>query len=182
MNYLNYLDIFPDDVIIKILDTRCNDIERELNKLQYKLEWFKEGLEGFTIEKKSDLELKEELEEYVLYNNNYTRSYNNRYTINFNNIKYCSNNYLYETIYEGVCVMSYRIIYLDDDGEIEEYSLFESDLVRNPTILDLLRFTTRYIDDDEDHLFADGFSVLEKASRVDKQGLNYDTISLYLDF
>jgi len=180
MNYLNYLDVFPDDVIIKILDKRCDDIEYELNRLEYKMEWFKEGLEGFTIEKKSELELKEELEEYVLYNNNYTRSYNNRYTIYFDNISYCSDNYLYETIYEGECIMSHEILYFDDAGEIEEFALFESYLIRNPTMLDLLRFTSMYVDKNEDHHFAEGFDVKEKASRVDENGIKYDTISLFM--
>jgi len=73
----------------------------------------------------------------------------------------------------------YTIIYYDDEGEIDDYSLFEKSII-NPTMFDLLRFTSHYIDEDTHHHFVEGFDLKEKASRIDKDGNQYDTISLSL--
>jgi hypothetical protein len=177
---MNYLEIFPDDVIIKILDTRCDDIERDIDRLYYKLSCIKNSVEGLSIDKKSTEQFEEELEEYVRNNEIYEEGFNGRYTIYFDNLSYCSNEYLYDIIFNGECIMSHTILYFDDNGEIEEYALFESDVIRNPIMLDLLRFTSNYVDEDENHHFVEGVEIKKKASRIDKDGNQYDTISLFL--
>ena len=176
---MNYLDIFPDDVIIKILDTRCDDIERDIYRLFYKLSCIDNSLEGLSIEKKSKKQLDEEIAEYARNNEKYDEGFNGRYNIYFDNLHYCCENYLYKIIYHGKCVMKHTILYFDNNGEIEEYALFESDIIKNPIMLDLLRFTSNYVDEDEDHHFVESFEVKEKASRINN-GTQYDTISLSL--
>ena len=177
---MNYLDVLPEDVIIKILDSRCDVIERDIYKLRCKLDSVKNRVRGLSIDKKSKEQFKEELEDYARDGEKYEEGFNGRYTIYFDNLSYCSKDYLYDTIYNGECIMSYTILYFDNNGDIEEYALFESDVITDPTMLDLLQFTSKYVDDDEDHHFVEGFDIEKMASRIDENGVKYDTISLYL--
>lgn len=177
---MNYLDVLPEDVIIKILDSRCDVIERDIYRLIFKLDCIENRVEGLSINKKSKEQFEEELKDYARDGEKYDEGFNGRYNIHFDNLSYCSNDYLYDTIYNGECIMSHTILYFDDNGEIEEYALFESDVIKNPIMLDLLQFTSKYVDDDEDHHFAEGVDIKKMASRIDKDGNQYDTISLYL--
>jgi len=175
----NYLNLLPEDLVVKILDKRCDDIQNDLDKLEYKLMWFEDKIEGLSITKKTPYELEKELQEYIDNGEEYQGGLNNKYDIYFGNLQYSSTHYLYETIYIGKVVMSYTIIYYDDEGEIDDYSLFEKSII-NPTIFDLLRFTSHYIDEDTSHRFVEGFDLKKKASRIDKDGNQFDTISLSL--
>ena len=175
----NYLNLLPDDLVVKILDKRCDDIERDIYRLYYKLSCIENSVEGLSIDKKSKEQFEEELEDYERDGEKYDEGFNGRYNIYFDNLSYCSKDYLYDTIYNGECIMSHTILYFDDNGEIEEYSLFESDVIKNPKMLDLLRYTSHYIDEDTHHHFVEGFDVKEKASRIN-DGIYYDVISLYL--
>jgi len=177
---MNYLDIFPDDVIIKILDTRCDEIERDIYRLFYKLRCIDNNLEGLSIEKKSKEQFEEELEDYARDGEIYEEGFNGRYNIHFDNLSYCCENYLYKIIYHGECVMKHTILYFDDNGDIEEYALFESDVITDPIMLDLLRFTSNYVDEDTHHHFVEGYDIEDEASRKNENGDKYDTVSLSL--
>ena len=183
---MNYLDIFPDDVIIKILDTRCDDIERDIYKLRCKLDSVKNSVKGLSIEKKSKEQLDEELEYSTRNggdnedNEDNEEGFNGRYNIYFDNLHYSCENYLYNTIYYGECIMKHTIIYYDDNYDIEDYALFESEVIRNPIMLDLLRFTSKYVDEDTHHRFVEGYDIEDDASRKDENGDIYDTVSLSL--
>ena len=176
---MNYLDLLPEDLIVKILDKRCDDILYDLNKLECKLMLFEDKIDGLSITKKTPYELEKELQESLDNGEDEYEGGFNKYDIYFGNLQYDSHYYLYETIYNGNVVMSYTIIYYDDEGEIDDYSLFEKSII-NPTMFDLLRFTSNYVDEDEDHRFVEGFDLEKKSSRVDKDGNQYDTISLSL--
>ena len=78
---MNYLDIFPDDIIIKILDSRCDAIEKDIYILFYKLSCIENSVEGLSIEKKSYLQLQEEIAEYARNNEEYEGGFNDRYNI-----------------------------------------------------------------------------------------------------
>jgi len=75
---MNYLELLPNDLVVKILDKRCDDIENNLNKLEYKLMWFEDSLEGFSITKKTPLELQKELQECLDNGEEYEGGLNNK--------------------------------------------------------------------------------------------------------
>jgi len=177
---MNYLDVLPEDVIIKILDSRCDVIERDIYKLRCKLDSVKNTVKGLSIDKKSKEQFKEEIAEYARNNEKNEEGFNGRYNIHFDNLSYCCENYIYNTIYHGECVMKHTILYFDDNGEIEEYALFESDVITDPIMLDLLRFTSNYVDEDTHHHFVEGYDIEDKASRKNENGDKYDTVSLSL--
>jgi len=157
MNYINYLDIFPDDVIIKIFDTRCDDIEEEIDRLENNNEYFLEQFEDLIITKKTDDEL-DELDEDREEN---TLNYNDKYNIEYGEYTYCCDIFLFDTICIGEVIFVLHLCdYINDpDDEI----IIESDVKINPTMFDLIYFTSSNYSIENRHPYIEGFNILPES-------------------
>jgi len=158
---MNYFDIFPDDVIIKIFDKRCDDIEEEIYRLENNNEYFLEMFKYLSIIKKTDEEIIETLKEYdeeeipIL-------SFHYKYNINYDEYSYCCDTFLFDTIYIGNVIFVLHLCdYINNpDNKI----IFQSDVKINPVMFDLIYFTSCHYIIENTHPYIEGFNILKEGS------------------
>jgi hypothetical protein len=154
---MNYLDIFPDDVIIKIFDKRCDDIEEEIDRLENNNEYFIQLFDDLSITKKTDDELDEldDREENTL-------NYNDKYNIEYGEYTYCCDIFLFDTICIGEVIFVLHLCdYINDP---DDYNVIESDITTNPTMFDLIYFTSSNYIIENRHPYIEGFNILGEGS------------------
>jgi len=150
---MSYFDIIDDDLIVKILDIRCNDIENIVTILENDMSRLSFELGFLTIE----LKTKDELDEYDLDDYNY----NNKYNINYGEFTYCSDIYLFKIIfYGGVIFVS--TIYEDFINDQDNYKVVLSEFFINPTMFQLVIFTAISNNLESSHPYIEGVNVLSK--------------------
>jgi hypothetical protein len=147
---MSYFDIIDEDLIVKILDIRCNDIEYMIHKLEYNINYGSFELGFLTIKLKTTHEFDKDH-----YN------YNDKYNINYGSFIYCSDIFLFKIIYYGrVIFVSY--IYEDYINDLHHYEVVISEIFINPTMFILVLFTAISNNFKTSYPYIDGFNILSK--------------------
>jgi len=149
---MSCFDIIDHDLIVKILNIRCNDIENVLTTLENDMSCLLFQLEFLTIELKTT-------HSYDPYDYNY----NDKYNINYGKFTYSSNIYLFKIIYYGkVRFVSFILEnYINDKDNFE---VAQSEILINPTMFQLVLFTSISNDLEPCNSYIEGVNILSKQS------------------
>ena len=151
---MSYFDIIDDDLIVKILDIRCNDIENIVATLENNMLNLLFELGFLTIEQKT-------IDTLDKYEYSYIYHQNHKYNIIYGGFIYWSDIYLFKIIFYGK-VTFVSILYEDYINDQDNYEVVESYIYINPTMFQLLAFTAICNDFESYHNYIEGFNVLSK--------------------
>jgi len=150
---MTFFDIIYDDLIVKILDIRCNDIENVLTTLENDMSYLLFEFGFLTIELKTT----DELEKYDQDGYNY----NDKYNIKYGSFIYCADIFLFKTIYYGkVIFVSY--IFEDYSNDPDDFVVVQSKLFINPTMFQLVLFNAISDKLESFYPFIEGFNILSE--------------------
>jgi hypothetical protein len=139
-------------LIVKILNIRCNDIENVLTTLENDMSCLLFQLEFLTIELKTT-------HSYDPYDYNY----NDKYNINYGKFTYSSNIYLFNIIYYGK-VRFVSFILENYINNKDNFEVAQSEIFINPTMFQLVQFTSISNDLEPCNSYIEGVNFLSKQS------------------
>jgi len=156
-------NLLLNDIIIKIFEIRCNDIENDIIKLETKNNKIISITTNLTIE----------------YNDYYYDDpvYQMRFNININYVQYVGYKYLYDVIHKGLVIFVYGTLIRDTTGKFR-YKIFKSKIYDHPTSLIHIDYVSSFIDKYDNHRFFEGNLFLTNKSLKDykikpKKGICY---------
>lgn len=125
MSYINYLS---DDLFEKILDIRCDDIEKEIKSLNKKLNKLKKKLIPFLMEYVGT--------QYIDYDDYDDPSFNDFWNIHYEDVRYCMSDYLYSNFDDDnyIVLVSKHCEYFSEEGG----ETYISKKMFKPTFFDIL--------------------------------------------
>jgi hypothetical protein len=140
------------EVLIDI-DDKISYIENKIKMTEYILKKVEDNTKYLSIEYNPKKNIYEYCEEY---NMNYL------YNIRYGRLHYNCNEFLYKTIFVGNAIFVSPVE--NDNGII---TCRESNIIKNPIMLDLLRFTDKYFKDlEEGQIYFEGANILHPMSYI----------------
>tara|TARA_S200002703_G_scaffold122494_1_gene108435 strand:+ start:173 stop:691 length:519 start_codon:yes stop_codon:yes gene_type:complete len=168
MSYINYLS---DDLFEKILDIRCDDIEKEIKSLNKKLIKLKKKLIPFSLEYVGT--------QYIDYDD---YEYNECWCIHYEDVSYCMSDYLYSNFDDDnyIVLVSKHCEYFSEEGG----ETYISKKMFKPTFFDILVEASKSVLKTKDyhHRFLEGLNRISNYDIYNYAGIRPNKNIRYYEF